>query len=114
MIISLRKNSSDSEYRATIEYGVYYLKNSDLIFCERVQTLGKYNQKLDSSWIDVLLKLDEVVLSCFQDKNFKPVSIEKICQNGTRLFSESHFNDDGNLVWTEKKKDLNNYDLWDF
>lgn len=114
MIISLRKNSSDSEYRATIEYGVHYLKNSDLVFCERIQTLGKYNQKLDSSWTDVLLKLDEVVLSCFRDKDFKSVSIEKICQNGTRLFSESHFDDYGNLIWSDKKQNLNNFSSWEF
>jgi hypothetical protein len=113
MIISLRKNSPESTERATIEYRIVFLKNLEKVHVDRVQTLGKFNQNLDSSWNEVLLKLDEVVLSCYQDKNFKTVSIEKVCQNGTKLSSGSHFDDNGNLQWTERKTS-NNYYTWDF
>lgn len=113
IIISLRKDSPDSLNRATIEYKVRRLNNSETVVADRVQTLGKYNQTLDSTWKDVLLKLDEIVLSCHQDKNFKTVKIEKVCQNGIKLSSGSHFDENGNLTWTEKKQ-ANNYLVWDF
>lgn len=113
MIISLRKNSPESTERATIEYRIVFLKNLEKVHVDRVQTLGKFNQNLDLSWNEVLLKLDEVVLSCYQDKNFKTVSIEKVCQNGTKLSSGSHFDNNGNLQWTERKTS-NNYYTWDF
>jgi len=109
IIISLRKNEIESTERATIEYRVIFLKNLDKIKADRVQTLGRYNQSLNQSWNDVLLKLDRVVLSCFQDEKFETVKIEKICKNGVKLTSGSHFNEEGNLTWTERKTSDNNY-----
>jgi len=114
MIISLRKNSIDSMERATIEYRVRFLKNAESVITERVQTLGRYNQYLDNTWNDVLLKLDEIVLSCHQDKNFESVKIEKECKNGVKFFSSSHFDENGNLTWTDRKTKENNYVVWDF
>jgi hypothetical protein len=113
MIISLRKDDIDSKDRATIEYRITYLKALDDINVSRVQTLGKYNQRLDETWNDVLFKLDEVVVSCYKDKNFEPVKISKKCFNGVLLESDSHFDDDGNLRWTNKKNNAEiYYDEW--
>ena len=113
MIISLRKGDIDSPSRATVEYRVIKLGNLDKIKPERVQTLGKYNQCLDTTWNDVLFKLDEVVLSCYQDKNFESVKISKVCANGTVLKSDSHFDENGNLIWTNKKHKVESYyDEW--
>jgi hypothetical protein len=113
MIISLRKGDPESETRATIEYRIVYLENLDKIHVDRVQTLGKYNQRLDETWNEVLFKLDEIVLSCHQEKNFEPVKISKLCANGTLLESESHFDESGNLTWTNKKHKVESYyDEW--
>lgn len=113
MIISLRKGEIDSTVRATVEYRVLKLINFDKVKPERVQTLGKYNQILDPTWNDALLKLDEVVLSCYQDKNFESVKISKVCANGIKLESDSHFDENGNLTWTNKKHKVESYyDEW--
>lgn len=111
-IVSLRRGSVDSTERATIEYRMVYLKNFDKIHVDRVQTLGRYNQNLDPSWNDVLLKLDEIVLSSVTDERFETVQIEKVCKNGVKLSSGSHFNEDGNLIWTNKKTNFNNNWEW--
>lgn len=107
IIVSLRKDSVDSLERATIEYTLYYSKNLETIHVDRIQTLGKYNQKLDSSWNEVLLKLDEIVLNCVKDKRFETVKIEKVCINSAFFNSESKFNDNGYLYWT---KNINNFE----
>jgi hypothetical protein len=113
MIISLRKGELESETRATIEYRILYLKNFGKIHVDRVQTLGKYNQRLDETWNEVLFKLDEIVLSCHQEKNFESVKISKLCANGTILASDSHFDENGNLTWTNKKHKVESYyDEW--
>jgi hypothetical protein len=113
MIVSLRKEDIESSTRATVEYRVIKLTHLGTIKPERVQTLGKYNQCLDPTWNDVLFKLDEVVLSCYQDENFEPVKISKVCANGTVLESDSHFDENGNLVWTNKKHKVESYyDEW--
>lgn len=113
MIISLRKGDIESSTRATVEYRIIKSTNFETIKPERVQTLGKYNQCLDSTWNDVLFKLDEVVLSCYQDENFEPVKISKTCANGTVLESGSHFDENGNLTWTNKKHKVESYyDEW--
>lgn len=113
MIVSLRKGDIESSTRATVEYRIIKLTHLQTIKPERVQTLGKYNQLLDPSWNEVLFNLDEIVLSCYQDKNFEPVKISKVCANGTVLKSDSHFDENGNLVWTNKKHKVESYyDEW--
>jgi hypothetical protein len=113
MIISLRKGDIESTTRATIEYRIIFLEHFKTIHVDRVQTLGRYNQRLDESWNDVLFKLDEIVLSCHKDENFESVKISKLCANGTLLASDSHFDESGNLTWTNKKHKVESYyDEW--
>jgi hypothetical protein len=42
----------------------------------RVQTLGKFNQRLDDSWGDVLVKLDERISVTLYEKMFDTLQIE--------------------------------------
>jgi hypothetical protein len=107
MIISLRKGSIDSENRVTIEYWI--IKTGDKIMTSRIQTLGRFNTKVDDSWNEILFKLDEIVLSCHQDQNFKSVTIMKECLNKNILTSESHFDKDGILRWSYKIEDTFSY-----
>lgn len=109
-IISLRKGSTESEDRATIEY---HIQNVDgKINATRIQTLGKYNSRLSEEWNDVLLKLDKIVLSSIEDKRFETPSITKKCMNGTLLDSDSYFDEDGMIRWTFNRIESNGY-YWD-
>jgi hypothetical protein len=105
LIISVRCNQF-SEERATIEYSL--TKKDDKIFADRVQSLGKFNQKLEAQWTTVLLKLDQVVLSCVRDERFETVKLTKECNNGTVLNSDTYWNNDGKLRWVVQNID-NNY-----
>ena len=96
LIISVRFGKF-SEDRATIEY--ILTKKDDKIYADRVQSLGKFNQKLESQWTSVLLKLDQVVLSCVRDKRFETVKLTKECSNGVVLKSDTYWNNDGKLRW---------------
>ena len=100
-IISLRNGVYGD--RATIEYNL--TKVGDEVKVKRVQSLGKYNNKLSEEWNDVLFKLDEVVLSSVKDKRFKTVQITKECKNGVILNSDSHWDDGNVLRWTHKNID---------
>jgi hypothetical protein len=97
LIISVRTGESLTE-RATIEYRL--TKKDDIVYADRVQSLGKFNQKLEEDWTTVLLKLDQVVLSCVRDKRFETVKLIKKCNNGTTLNSDTNWNDSGLLRWT--------------
>lgn len=108
-IISLRKGGVNSTVRATIQYHIK--KINEKIIVNRIQTLGRHNQNLDLSWNEPLLKLDEIVLSCIEDKMFETPKIEKTCKNGMVFKSETHFDENGNLVWTNKvTKDSYNWE----
>ena len=100
MIISLRKGSRDSDERATIEYNLY--RENDNIKCGRTQSLGKYNGKLSDEWIQCLLKLDLKMLSYVNDERFETVKITKKCNNGTFLESDSYWDENGVIRWTNK------------
>lgn len=102
LIISVRCNQF-SEERATIEYSL--TKKDDKIFADRVQSLGKFNQKLDAQWTTVLLKLDQVVLSCVRDERFETVKLTKECNNGAVLNSDTYWNNDGKLRWVVQNID---------
>jgi hypothetical protein len=102
LIISVRCNQF-SEERATIEYSL--TKKDDKIFADRVQSLGKFNQKLEAQWTTVLLKLDQVVLSCVRDERFETVKLTKECNNGTVLNSDTYWNNDGKLRWVVQNID---------
>jgi hypothetical protein len=95
-IVSLRNINDES--RATIEYRVKKIGESILV--NRVQTLGKYNTELDETWEDTLKVLDSVVSKTFSDSRFETVKLKKKCANGTELFSDSEFDDEGILGWT--------------
>jgi len=105
LIISLRKGGKDSEERATVEYKL--TKVDDVIYILRVQSLGKFNGKLDGTWELVLLNLDLSVLSCVRDPRFEPVKLTKECTNGTILESDSYW-DEGKLRWEHKHIESNN------
>lgn len=111
-VISLRKDSIDSDVRATIEYQITKINNK--IYPQRIQSLGRFNSILDSDWYEILLKLDEIVLSCFRDSKFVPVKIKKVCANGVEFFSDSEFSDYGNLTWTNQIETPNNFDFFNF
>jgi hypothetical protein len=91
------------EERATIEYRL--TMKDGLVHADRVQSLGKFNQRLEAHWDAVLLKLDKQVLSCVRDKRFETVKLTKECKNGTILNSDTYWDEEGNLRWTFKNID---------
>jgi len=103
LIISVRKGGLDSEERATVEYRL--TKKDDEIRADRVQSLGKYNEKLAGMWELVLLNLDLDVLSCVRDERFESVKLTKKCNNGVILNSHTYWNNDGNLRWVVQNID---------
>lgn len=105
IIVSLRKNSIDSEDRVTVEY-LNFLFGDKFNGLRRVQTRGKYNSSV-VGWDEVLEMLDKKMEEIVLDENFKTVSIEKKCANGVLLNSGSAWDDRGNLIWTFKY-DLDN------
>jgi hypothetical protein len=109
-IISLRKGRYGD--RATIEYSL--TKVEDKVKIKRIQSLGRFNNRLGEEWNDVLFKLDEVVLSSVKDKRFETVKIIKECKNGVILNSDSYFDHGGKLRWTYKNIDSSPRDTWDF
>ena len=99
VIISLRKNSTVSEERATIEYQIF--KKDDVVTFNRPQSLGKYNSRLDPSWNDALKSLDQMMENWIGDgKNFETIKLEKILENRQKLFSDSEWSENGFLFWT--------------
>jgi hypothetical protein len=99
--VSVRKGDNDSDERATIEYKIS--KPLSKLSVERVQSLGRFNNKLDDEWNNILFKLDEVMLYYIQDEKFDTVQIKKKCTNGVELNSTSDWNDNGLLYWTQNK-----------
>lgn len=109
LIVSVR--NTDIDERATIEYRLT-MKN-EIVHADRVQSLGKFNQKLEDHWTPILLKLDEKVLSCVRDKRYETVKLRKECNNGTILNSDTYWNGEGILRWTFKNIE-NNYSLFNY
>lgn len=104
-IVSLRKGSPSSDERATIEYKIS--KEGDKIKCHRVQSLGRFNGKLEEHWMGPLFKLDEILLSYIKDKQFDTVKITKKCANGSFLESNSEWDNGGILRWTYRAIESN-------
>ena len=105
MIVSLRKGGVDSEVRATIEYKLTQGLVTKTIHIDRVQSLGRFNQKLTEEWDDVLFKLDRRMLYYIKDEKFDTVKIKKVHKSGLELESSSYWNDNGRLVWDKEKID---------
>jgi hypothetical protein len=69
IIVSLRNNTDE---RATIEYFLGYEPSSKKFKLSRVQSLGKFNQKLPESWNPVMEILDtQVNQALLNSKDFK-------------------------------------------
>lgn len=100
LIISLRKGSPNSDERATIEYKL--TGHGKIITVNRIQSLGRFNSKLDEHWSIPLFKLDERLLSYVKDKRFETLKLTKKCANGTYLESGSDWDENGNLRWSFK------------
>ena len=60
-------------------------------------------------WNDTLANLDQQVFSYIKDKRFETVKITKVCKNGITLESDSEWDDYGNLQWSYKPIDNNNF-----
>jgi hypothetical protein len=103
LIISVICGKFLVEERATVEYRLTI--KDGLVHADRVQSLGKFNQRLEAHWDAVLLKLDKQVLSCVRDKRFETVKLTKECKNGTILNSDTYWDEEGNLRWTFKNID---------
>jgi hypothetical protein len=103
LIISVICGKFLVEERATIEYRL--TMKDGLVHADRVQSLGKFNQKLEAHWDTVLLKLDKQVLSCVRDERFESVKLTKKCNNGVILNSDTYWNNDGNLRWVVQNID---------
>jgi hypothetical protein len=101
IIVSVRKNNIDSDERATIEYQL--TKSSGKLNIERVQSLGRFNSRLNEEWNEILFKLDQIMLYYIEDEKFDTVQIKKKCKNGVELNSTSDWNDNGRLFWTQNK-----------
>ena len=90
LLISLRRGEGETEERASVEYDIVPLvwSNGDFNFkLNRVQTLGKFNHRLDSSWDDVLVKLDEGISVMEYEKLFDTLQIEGEF-GGRKVFSD--------------------------
>jgi hypothetical protein len=90
LLISVRRGEGDTEERASIEYDIVPLvwSNGEFEFkLNRVQTLGKFNHRLDSSWDDVLVKLDERISVMEYEKLFDTLQIEGEF-GGRKVFSD--------------------------
>ena len=68
LLVSLRRGQGDTEERASIEYRIR-LNNDKTFNLDRVQTLGKRNDRLDDTWDDALFKLDSRIWD-LQDRGF--------------------------------------------
>jgi hypothetical protein len=99
IIISVRKGDINSDERATIEYFLQQVP-SGKVEVRRIQSLGRFNGGLSEEWNEVLFKLDEIMLYYIKDEKFDTVKINKVCKNGVELKSDSHWNDNGYLIWT--------------
>lgn len=104
IIISLRKNDINSEERATIEYRIHKesLKFKN-IRIKRVQSLGRFNDILSEEWCNILFSLDVVMVNYVNNENFDTVKIIKECKNGVKFISKSSWNENGMLIWEEKR-----------
>lgn len=102
IILSLRKNSFDSDERLTIEYLMENLNGK--IYIEPIQVRAKYNQPPDSSWENALNKLHEKMRKLSESKEPLTYKLKKTCNNGIVLESDTHF-ENGYLTWSVKSID---------
>lgn len=87
LIISLREGSPESDERATIEYLIS--KTDDVFKLKRIQSLGRFNNRLDTKWDMVLEELDNRVNNLAK-KSFKLPKVKVDFKNQS-IESESVF-----------------------
>lgn len=105
-IVSLRKDTINSEERATIEF--YLTKEGrDVPYFRIKQALGKFNLPLDKSWESPIETLMIRFANSFKNKKIQPVKIEKIFQDGRKLISDTYWDERGYLKWSSV--DLTHY-----
>jgi hypothetical protein len=104
IIVSLRKDDLESIERATIEYRVS--KCDDEVQIKRAQSLGRFNEKLNSNWDEPLFKLDEIMLSYVKEEHFDKVQINKECSNGFIIEYKIHWNDNGHLQFDDNMSEM--------
>jgi hypothetical protein len=99
LLISLKRGEGETEERASIEYQIIPMVWTDKFEfnLNRVQTLGKFNQKLDSSWDDAIARLDSKV--------YKYVNLFNILQIDGEFGGRKVFSD-----YTIKEYDRTGYD----
>jgi hypothetical protein len=61
LLISMRRGQGETEERASIEYRITLPSLHNTFDLARAQTLGKRNDRLDESWDDALIKLDNKI-----------------------------------------------------
>lgn len=99
LLISLKRNEGENEERASIEYQIIPMVWDDKFEfnLSRVQTLGKFNQKLDGSWDNAIDRLDSKV--------YKYVNLFNILQIDGEFGGRKVFSD-----YTIKEYDRTGYD----
>lgn len=110
-VVSLREGSEESTTRATIEYRISYDEKKKRVVAERVQSLGKHNQKLHSSWdtpleildkkVNELMKL-EFTINCKTD--YQNGKIEK-----AQLVVVLNEQNESKLVWSNSNHDTKDF-----
>jgi hypothetical protein len=86
LLISMRRGEGDAEERASIEYRIR-LNNDKSFNLDRVQTLGKRNDRLDDTWDDALFKLDSRIWDLQDGGFFDTLQIKGEFKN-RELFSD--------------------------
>jgi hypothetical protein len=82
----MRRGEGDAEERASIEYRIR-LNNDKSFNLDRVQTLGKRNDRLDDTWDDALFKLDSRIWDLQDGGFFDTLQIKGEFKN-RELFSD--------------------------
>ena len=104
MIISLRKENGS---RASIEFkptlGKFGIDENQPVHFKRVQTLGRFNHRLDETWDDAIFDLD-VRLKTVGLKMWGNPTVKFITGAMTRDL-EMKFDENGKLSWENLHKD---------
>ena len=112
VIVSLRRGEEESKDRATIEYRILH-DGEKVCELKRVQTLGRFNNSLDDTWMTPLTTLDERISKLVTDGLFGlPEAILEVGNDKiyTKLMADKSslfmsYNDIGtyrNLKWSEE------------
>ena len=101
LIISLRKDSKKSSERATIEYSIRVDDDNESLYLTRVQTLGKFNHRLDESWNSPIAILDDRVYTLVSEGLFNTLRLSVEFKGGVEE-SDYTINDYGGVNWSNE------------